>query len=111
MVLWFFNSLPCLDYWIKNLHDIDHSLFPQDVSHWKLSSSVSDNRTEVTLAYNQTSKGMFQAPSRIILGGYNILGPSGQSTMNQYFEREYSGLRPHSFLTFQVIMFFIDNYF
>ena len=57
-----------------------------------------------------TSPSVFNAPSRIILGGYNILGPASQPTLNQYFQRQYSGLGPHTFLTFQVIMFFIDQY-
>ncbi len=73
------SILTSLDFAILDLYEpTNETIFLQDADLWTLSSSVSSNKTEVTKAFNLTSQSLFNAPSRIILGGYNILGPASQ---------------------------------
>lgn len=46
-----------------------------------------------------------------LIGGSNILGPSGGSTYFQYFKRDYSGIpTPHNTVTFKFTLWILDWY-
>ena len=44
-----------------------------------------------------------------IMGGYNVLGSAGTSTLNQYFKRTYSGLLSHQSVFFSYTLFELDS--
>jgi len=49
-------------------------------------------------------------PSRALLGGPNILGTSGVSAANQFFLRSYSGISPHTYVSFTLVLWYFDDW-
>ena len=76
----------------------DSTTFQNEANWWNLSSSVS------TAKITQTTSTL-----KWLLGGQNILGPSGQSTVLSSFFRSYTNLPPHSFVGISVTVWYFDG--
>ncbi len=73
---------------ITDLEGKSYSDLVMEISSWTISNEVcsSCNKTSTSIP-NSCS-----IPQDLIYGGPNILGPSGGNSLNQHFQRQYSGV-------------------
>lgn len=92
-----------IDYSLRDLESQVLGDFNQEATYWTLStpwSGISVYTTKVDGAF----------PARIVLGGSQALGPPNAAAQDQYFERQYSGLPPHSYIHFTAVFWFFDYF-
>jgi len=79
------------------------TLTTSEINLWYLTASMTSTKTYTTSTWNTM-------PSKVILGGPNILGNSGSSAANQYFYRTYSGINYHKYVAFTLVMWYFDDW-
>ena len=71
---------------------------------------VSEAKTYAISSLVSSTQQSKQCSGTYILGGYNILGPRGRSTMGQYFKKSYTGLKSHNMIYFSFTLYEIDSW-
>ena len=86
-----------LAFQISDLSDTSTSLFQSDLAYWNASNLVTSS-----IKY-------YICNNVMLMGGYNIMGPSGASTNGQFFKRTYKGIYSHNIIYFSFTLFIIDS--